>query len=135
VKSAGNVAYSFSPESLRGSHAIKILEFLDKMRLIVIAHIEKEFVFSQALSRRLCTENILKTNHLTKGLGPIADVVFEKATKLPMAKTRIDIGLKIDHPGAIQDQVDGFVQAAIIIKIRFFYLVNEVNVKKGYDLL
>lgn len=61
------------------------------MRLIVITNIEKKFALPQLLSRRLHTQEILKTNYFGKGLGGLANIKIKKPTKLSLTYSRVQI--------------------------------------------
>lgn len=48
---------------------VKIFEFLDEMRLVVVARVVKQLILPQALGRRFGAEDILEAHHLGKRLS------------------------------------------------------------------
>lgn len=78
-------------KSLAWGHPVKVFESFDEMRLVVIAVVKKELVLLQTLYRWFGVQNLLKTYHLTKGFGRIADVKFKQSPQLPRTQANVEV--------------------------------------------
>lgn len=122
------------PERFPGRHAVKILEFLNEMGLVVVAAVVKQLVLAEALLRGFGTEYILKTNDLAERFGRVADVILEKPAELPGAKTGVEVFFDIQHAEVLEDHGQCPVQPRIVLEINTRYPMQEVVVEPAFDL-
>ncbi len=99
------------------------------MSLVIIAHIKKKFVLSQTLRGRLGAKNVLKTNHLGKSLGRIANIELKKSPELSLTYTRIQVLFNSYNSRLLKNFSDRVVQSAIVVKSGGFQEMTEITVK------
>ena len=122
------------PERFPGRHAIKILELLDEMGLVVVAAVVKQLVLTEALLRGFGTKDILKTDDLAERFGGVADIIFEKPAKLAGAKPGVEVLFDIQHAEILKNHGQCPVQTRIVVEINTCYPMQEVVVEPALDL-